>query len=174
MSKETNKKTGKKTKTRIIICERCGKEVLTTACHQKYCKECMKEVKIESKRRYIRSRLLKKHENMPLELLMKMRTIVCERCGKEVLMTSYHQKYCKECGKKVRIESRRKYVQLRPLKEKRTLWTTAVCPVCGELWKVKTEWGWSGNGKMRKICDGCRKKVPYRFYETVRIGGVVT
>lgn len=123
MSKETNKKTGKKTKTRIIICERCGKEVLTTACHQKYCKECMKEVKIESKRRYIRSRLLKKHENMPLELLK---------------------------------------------------WTTAVCPVCGNKWKVKTQWKWTGRGKMRKICDNCRGKVPYRFYETVRIGGVVT
>jgi len=106
----------------------------------------------------------------------KVRVIVCEKCGKEVSTTSCHQKYCKECGDEIRIELKRKHLQARETKKKdRTqLWVTAICPVCGELWKVKTEWGWSGNGKMRKICDGCRKKVPYRFYETVRIGGVVT
>lgn len=91
--------------TKIITCAICGKEfeVNAKAARAKFCPECSGKAFKSSKKKH--------REKEKRWLLEEPRSITCERCGVEVVLTDarqFNRKYCDDCQKIVYAELRKK------------------------------------------------------------------
>ena len=155
---------------RIIQCKRCGKIIEATG-EQAYCEECRKKIKIESVMRTrickecgieftggprasycpeCRKERQKKADRERKKRKTSARTIgsidTCEICGKEYIVSSGRQKYCKECAEnavkeKVRAHKRiymqgRKEISSENKKARKE--NRKICIICGQAFNSDT------------------------------------
>lgn len=155
---------------RIIQCKRCGKIIEATG-EQAYCEECRKIIKSES---VMRTRICKecgieftggprasycpecrKERQKKADRERKKRKTstrpiggidTCEICGKEYIVSSGRQKYCKECAenaikekvrahKKIYMQERREINEERKKERKEN---RKICLICGRAFQAET------------------------------------
>ena len=155
---------------RIIQCKRCGKIIEATG-EQAYCKECRNIIKAES---VMRTRICKecrieftggprasycpecrKERQKKADRERKKRKTsarpigsidTCEICGKEYIVSSGRQKYCKECAenavkekvrahKKIYMQERREINEERKKDRKEN---RKICLICGRAFQAET------------------------------------
>jgi len=146
--------------TKIITCEICGKEIVVSskAARAKYCPECSSKAFRASAKKY-----KDKEKN----------TIICVRCGAEVVLKSpqaSNRMYCDDCQKIVYAELNRK-AKAAAKERKRTdglQGDQKRCARCGVIFEKRG---------YRKYCDDCRSlakneltRTSYERMKNKRIG----
>ena len=81
----------------------------------------------------------------------KLKTFICEMCGKEFFTDGNRAKYCYDCRIERQKQRSRAYSEKKRNNEQvRSIGDTDICIECGKPYVVK-----SGS---QKVCDNCRKQ----------------